>query len=88
MADTKGAAVKPPPAADTSTEYHVTYDAPDGARRQLNATDDNGVQQILSDLDAEETRRQQLAHDFGFTQAPHDYNTTVHKVTTTREQIQ
>ena len=72
---------------DTTTEYKVWYDAADGARRSLNATDTDGVQRILVDLETEAAQRQLLAESIGLNAAPHDYNITVLKVTTTTETV-
>lgn len=74
-------------AADTTTEYQIWYDAPDGVRRSMNAEDEAGVQQILADLDADEARRQQLAASVGLAAVPHDLNVTVTKVTSTAEPV-
>jgi hypothetical protein len=83
-------ATKPTPqaAGDTTTEYQIWYDAPDGVRRSMNATDQAGVQQIIADLHAEDDRRQLSAQSVGLTIDPHDYNVTVTEVTTTTTPVQ
>jgi hypothetical protein len=73
----------PQATGDTTTEYVVWYDAPDGARRSMNATDQAGVQQIIADLHADEDKRQLLAQSVGLSVPAHDYNITVTEVTTT-----
>jgi hypothetical protein len=66
----------------TTVEYQVWYDAPDGARRSANAEDTDGAQQIQDELNADEARRQDLAASVGLTAEPHDYNFEVIEVTT------
>ena len=72
---------------DSTTEFQVWYDATDGARRSLNALDEDGVQQIIADLDTENGQRQLLAESIGLNAAQHDYNITVLQVTTTTETV-
>lgn len=76
------------PEEGTTVEYHVWYNAPDGARRSLNALDDDGVQQIFSDVNADEERRQLLAQTVGLTVAAIEPGFAVYRVTTTVEQVE
>lgn len=73
--------------ADTTTEYQVWYDAVDGARRMSRSLDKPGVQQIISELNADEQRRQLTAASVGLSVPPHQYNFSAELVTSTTEQV-
>ena len=71
----------------TEDEFEVWYDAHDGARRHLKALTLDGVEHILSDLKADDHKKQLLAMMFGLQTRPHEYNVSVVKRTTTLEPV-
>lgn len=74
-------------AANTSVEYQVWYDSTDGVRRSMNALDEAGVNQIISDLNADESKRQLLAESVGIITQPHEHNITVSEITTSVKEV-
>jgi hypothetical protein len=73
--------------AETTVEYHVWYDAPDGVRRSMNALDAEGIQQIISDVHEDEKRRQILAASVGLSVPANEFNFEIFEVTTKIEQV-
>lgn len=71
-----------------NTEYEVWYDLRDGTRRHRLATSKAGVQEIISDMHADEDRTQTLAKQFGLQIVDHDHNVEIRKVTTKSEKVQ
>lgn len=76
------------PADTTTTEYAVWYEAFDGPRRHMLATDKTGVDQIISELNADEIKRRALAASVGLSVDAHDFKIEVVQNTLTSTPVQ